>query len=780
MSHKRREQRRQRHRGGEDAIRWAPVLRSIVLGGAMALLVVSAIIPSESAVSESGYAPIAAGWCLLLVLWAASLWVDDQPVIRAGWTEAAGAAFVGWHSLAAVMWLGYTNGRLALNAHWVVLSYAIGAFLIRQSLRAADQARSLLVAMLWLATLLGALGLYQYFYGMPLLRREYAKDPERILAENNVPTDPQAPLRVQFENRVRSVEPLATFGLTNSLAGFLAPWFIAALALGMAMSDWRRSATILGTLATCILVIDACLVLTKSRSAYLAAAAGLVLLAMYGRRRGWRLDWRIPAAVVGVGLVIGLAAVYFGGLDAEVLTEAPKSVLYRLEYWQATARLIVDHPLFGCGPGNFQEAYAAYKLPQASETVADPHNFLLEIWATAGTPALILLLALMAGFVIDLAALTVNKQSPQPAEEPVAPAPAIVLGGAFIGLTLGPWISAALGFRMMDTLGNSFPVVWIIGVILLPLAWWSLRTWIDEGGVTIAALVVPQLVLLINLLAAGALLFPGVASTLVVLAPLGLLWPILPVSATDSAIPRAARPPTSLGVLRPSRAISAAIFVGSALLALTCLYTEYYPVMNGRPALANARYEAGQHRFEQAEEEFMAAARADSLWPEPWQELANLRLGQWYATERADDWTAFVEAADTYKTLDPRHHVAWFTRGNWFLAAWKKSLQKEQLDEALAAFRRASERFPSHALYHAQVAWTLHLAGDAAGARDSAERAWRLDQQMPHQEKKLSREHVVDPDLSRDGGAYREETAEQTVERLRSSSAGPDGASPAN
>jgi hypothetical protein len=84
-------------------------------------------------------------------------------------------------------------------------------------------------------------------------------------------------------------------------------------------------------LATCILVIDACLVLTKSRSAYLAAAAGLVLLAMYGRRRGWRLDWRIPAAVVGVGLVNGLAAVYFGGLDAEVLTEAPKSVLYRLE-----------------------------------------------------------------------------------------------------------------------------------------------------------------------------------------------------------------------------------------------------------------------------------------------------------------------------------------------------------------------------------------------------------------------------------------------------------------
>ena len=53
---------------------------------------------------------------------------------------------------------------------------------------------------------------------------------------------------------------------------------------------------------------------------------------------------------------------------------------------RATAAMIADHTLLGCGPGNFQEHYARYKLPQASETVGDPHNFLLEIWATAGTP----------------------------------------------------------------------------------------------------------------------------------------------------------------------------------------------------------------------------------------------------------------------------------------------------------------------------------------------------------------------------------------------------------
>src|SRR5439155_18671632 len=147
-----------------------------------------------------------------------------------------------------------------------------------------------------------------------------------------------------------------------------------------------------------------CLALTKSRTSYLAVSAGLVLIGLYSRRASsaWRLGWRVPAGAAGMAIVIGLVAVFFGGLDVQVLSEAPKSVLYRIEYWQATARVIGTYPLLGCGPGNFQEAYAAYKLPQASETVADPHNFLLEMWATAGTPAVILLIGLLLAFVADV------------------------------------------------------------------------------------------------------------------------------------------------------------------------------------------------------------------------------------------------------------------------------------------------------------------------------------------------------------------------------------------
>ena len=61
--------------------------------------------------------------------------------------------------------------------------------------------------------------------------------------------------------------------------------------------------------------------------------------------------------------------------------------------------MIADRPWLGCGPGNFQDVYTQYKLPEASEEVADPHDFLFEVWATAGTPALLALLGVLGLFL---------------------------------------------------------------------------------------------------------------------------------------------------------------------------------------------------------------------------------------------------------------------------------------------------------------------------------------------------------------------------------------------
>src|SRR5438105_6784894 len=204
MSHKRREQKRQQRVESEGGVRWPAVLRAVVLGGGVALLVVSTMVPSESTISDGTYAPIVAGSCLLLVVWAAGVLLDEQPSVRVGWTEAAGAALVGWHSLAALISLGHTNGRQALNAHWLILGYGVTVFLFRQVIRTVDQARSLIATMLWLAMLLASLGLYQYFYSMPRLRAEYARDPAAALAANGIPSDADSAQRKLFENRLQS------------------------------------------------------------------------------------------------------------------------------------------------------------------------------------------------------------------------------------------------------------------------------------------------------------------------------------------------------------------------------------------------------------------------------------------------------------------------------------------------------------------------------------------------------------------------------------------------
>ena len=130
-----------------------------------------------------------------------------------------------------------------------------------------------------------------------------------------------------------------------------------------------------------------CLLLTKSRAGYLAVVAGAGLLWCVARlEKGGpraRFLWG-GAAAVALLAILGAST---GALDREVFSEAGKSLGYRMQYWQSTLSMIHDHPLLGVGPGQFQDHYTTYKLPEASEEVQDPHNFLLEVWATAGTPA---------------------------------------------------------------------------------------------------------------------------------------------------------------------------------------------------------------------------------------------------------------------------------------------------------------------------------------------------------------------------------------------------------
>jgi tetratricopeptide (TPR) repeat protein len=292
-----------------------------------------------------------------------------------------------------------------------------------------------------------------------------------------------------------------------------------------------------------------------------------------------------------------------------------------------------------------------------------------------------------------------------------------------------------------------------------------LDRWLTQGEVSLAVVIIPQIVLLINLLAAGAVVFPGVISTLLVLAPVALFVASGSGVATKTAAPM--HLPLQFGLSWTAAGI---VTLAASLVAMACLYTEYYPVLNGRLALAEALYRLDQRQYREAEPKAIEAVKADSLSPEPLRLLAELKLARWQATGRPKDREDFVQVASAFTKLDPRHHLAWYTRGTWYLTAWRKSENREDLEAAISAYRQAVKRYPNRALYHAQLAWVLHLAGQAAEAGQEAEKALALDRKMPHREQKLNRQHVVDPVVSQERTtAFREENAEQTAERLRNS-----------
>lgn len=184
----------------------------------------------------------------------------------------------------------------------------------------------------------------------------------------------------------------ATFGNANMAAQFvgLALTLIVAEGAGDARHtgwsrQWLRDALVAAGLAY--------LYLLGSRSAMLALASALVVVAVRARRNGIRSVLRpvAVAALLGAGAIVATWAVgagrpsLLGGADGELKS---RSVAFRLRVWQRSSDLIRDRPL-GAGSANFVHAFLPYQLRDErlrSEAVVytHPHNELLRALAEEG------------------------------------------------------------------------------------------------------------------------------------------------------------------------------------------------------------------------------------------------------------------------------------------------------------------------------------------------------------------------------------------------------------
>jgi O-antigen ligase len=720
--------------------------RPLLLAGMTALLVARPLYPSESAAAQGDGLPMVMLWLALAALWLLGGIGRKRTAIRFGPVDAAVLVLVAWQAFAAAYAVRYGSPRPALNMLWEWVGAGTMFFVARQLIREPGEARAVVAVMLSLMAAISVYGMYQSAIEMPARQRDYAANPEGQLRANGLDYPRGSPAREVFERRLANREPTGTFALTNSLAAALAPWLVVGLWLVAAAwpGRWRTAAWLM-----CLVPIAVCLVLTKSRSGYVAVAVGVVWLAV--SRLRIRPRWFV-AAVLLVGMAA--SAVVFSGIAKAPLARAVTSFGFRLQYWQATLRMIADRPLLGCGPGNFQDVYTQYKLPEASEEVTDPHNFMLEVWATAGTPALVALAAGLGLFATRLCRERPPWRSLPPTErpEPRAGAPHSADGTERHGKerhgvrSLQPasphaWIAifigALAGFLISKPLGmisNAPPstLAIVFGLPVAAICLGALIPWVRHGAFPPAVTGAGLAVLLIDLLTTGGIGIPAVAQSLWLFLVLGLNVLDLSDLARSAAQPRSA--PRGVVILL------LAICIG---LSYACNRTSYTRVLPCQSDWRSAVSESLAGKRQSALDLMQRAVEADPLSADAAGFLSELYLETWLANLDPADYEDFKRYDTLARRLAPEAAPIWRASADRYRRAFEKAnvlgqhLQPQAIEKAVEVARQTVKLYPTSAADCAALAMIYKLAGDEVSYRHEAEIALELDRRMPHQDKKL-------------------------------------------
>lgn len=721
------------------------LLRRVALGLTAALIVARAYWPGEMVREEHSIAGSSwvAAVLVALALGLASMLVSGRVRLRWSWADAA------VYLLMFLVGLSASRGaerRIAINLAWEWGGIGIVYFLARALPRSRGESTTLVGALMATAVAVSAYGLYQSTVELPADRAYYqAHKLEALKIAGVVPGTPEQKL---LEDRLLgSNEVTSTFALANSLAGFLVGPAVLGLAIGLEGLSLRGkdprggvgTSLLLGALPW--LLILTCLLLTKSRSAYLGLAVAGVVLAWRERRR---LPWRtllisVGAATAIVAAMVGLG-VASGRLDREVLTQASLSLRYRLEYWRGAWGVITEEPgafWWGLGPGNFGPAYLRHKLPEASEEVADPHQMILEAWSTGGVVAA---LALVAALGLGLRETLGGSRS----WSAVEPTPEIRDDDAPLPPRTN-WLlySAASGWVLAAHLGTVEPLQaygsprwtalllgWIGGVLLGIPAWRRLP--IPAAGLGAAAVAVA-----VNLLAAGGIGFTPVALALWLAIALGQnLREDRPCSALRE-----------IGGLGPAFGLAV---VGTALIGT--FVGAIFPAWEADAAMTRATLaaEGRPPKFQGAVEALEAAQAADQYSARPLLNLAEVEFRWWQARgmPTGDSVWLRIDTALLKAVTPPRNANSLAARRRE--AGYARQILKDRgpslpeptrnwlHEREVNALAHAVRLYPTSAGLRAELAEASADAGRWADAVREAEVALDLDGRTKHQDKRLT------------------------------------------
>lgn len=701
-------------------------------------------------------------WITLLWLVCGALWLIDayrmhEPLRRFDWLDAGLLLLVGGHVLSAMAVL-LTEGdkRAALNMLWEWIGIGVAGLLIRSAVRERLDRERILSCLLTSAVVLSGLGLWQHYVWYPGLSAQFAEleqlekstantaslsisDQKRLSELQQglgVSVDGDETSERALRDRIlASTEPIGRFALANTFAGLLIVGVL--IGVGVLQASFVPTPSVVRFAVASIIVglIGYCLLLTKSRTAMIGLTCGLLigvgLLGQSVLSSRWGRRATLGACVATVLMI--LAAVLTGGLDREVISETPKSLRYRLEYWSATAEVIREHPVLGVGPGNFRQAYLKHKRPESSEEILDPHNFLFDVWANGGLFAAVGILLLLIATARQSAEMTRHVGEFEGADIEVSIFNESVLLGA-IG-------SVAMLLAAMVELfqGTDIRSDWL----WLAVGWWATvivltvtARFLGRRRIALMALVG----LMVHLSGAGGIAMPAILQMLL------LLIFVLDAKVRESM--NEGKQPGPSAFVRRARwgQLAATGMLGMATVA--CVTSAVVPVTKAKMAMLEAEAALTLvHNPNVAERACLMAAEADSLSPEPWRELGLVRGLQWRQRPTDASFTSVVAALSEAIERDPMGFGGWRALGDVWWERFERSRVNDAAEQALTAYMAAAERYPHHAGLQADVAKAASAAGQIDLARAAAQRALDqddLNRKFGHADK------ILRPDLSND------------------------------
>jgi O-Antigen ligase len=701
-------------------------------------------------------------WFLAALGWA--VWRAWSGQATWSWSSVEGGllAVVGAIVVSAIGAASYKQPAWLIATEWLV--FLIAFVLIRQLAQTEGDNRRLLAALMASAVSLSAYAVYQRTVEMPTQHQEL-ENPQKLvqaLTKEGIYLDEKDPVLEHWKKRVQANAVFATFAHPNSFASYLA--LLLPAAVGWSLAGWSQIGRSLKTwlAAACALLMSIALWLTNGRGAILASIVTVGAVFALNRTRSVSDGSASPIAkapgsdkrrLLGIAsaAIAAVLLVFLLNRTDALKEEAPETLQKRLDYWSATVRMIRDHPWLGVGPGHFGRFYPRYMNETAFQKITDPHNFVLEIWATCGILALLALLIALATFFWQTRRAWFAPELQQEKEPDQGRIHWEFYLGGMAGLILGfvLWTMDLSQQFISDQLiyggfvAGMRSLVWFAAFGLFESLPWN-------GSGRARALILGLVALLANLMVSGGITYPSVALP---------MWVVAALAVNSMGKPAVA----------PGQKRWLSVMWPLPVTAVACLgfyLFIYSPVANCTGHLREARRWNASYfaKREEAQTSNSAAAGQKvgsdaqdilkhivdelqlSAWgsrrhkeeaplADPYTELAQWLADEWRLSmrqgrEQIDIRHQAALAADKAIKLDPEGSEGYWAKyqANMIFAKGSTMETRKFLEFAAQAMEKLAAKNPTDARFHYQLADLRLQLDDLAGWEAESREAVRLDE----------------------------------------------------